>query len=1114
MGHLFRSEEMAAVELTVLDGAKDHVILELGAFGKFHPIDLSLTADLEQQSRYMIIKKQLHETLLVEKQIEDLIHLSEEYRVTIPELEVDENALESLSLHDVHVSLQNFHESLKVQMNIAQQNRVALAYAIEYSLVLHYTKAITEEAAVIRQKHRALLQRQERAIRRFSTQSGGAREEVVELSPLSSTSRSSNGSPSSLSSLSLSLGSATSEEETAPTEVRPRLTPLRYEELATRTRASTAVYVSSNSQSSHSAYSDTEASDGEGLRLRRTFTENEPQVEYIAAMARTEDCAAIQRSIYRISRGNAYVQAIPVETPLRDPINGKYINCTVLSVIVFGKEITTRIQRSMILMGARVYEVPKGRYEPYLKAAEEEIDGFRSMLQATERHIVRRLETLARRVGKSHEDAAAASARDLGLLSPVGRRRSTVSLGVDMSPEPSALNADESHGLLPNSSPSSDQQTSEDSQAQPMTSPIRDFLFVARRERLAAQLLLKAAYTRDGIILRGWVPTRDLDELKERINNVPTDGVAKPLVSARAPLPNEKPPTYFVSDKFTTAFQDIVNTYGIPRYQEVNPGLFTIVTFPFLFGIMFGDIGHGFMLTMVGVALCIAESALKRMMDRGKLDTFGQFLYHGRYIILLMGIFALYCGSIYNDLFSLMPDIFGSGYNRKKVDDKTVMEFTGKVYPWGIDPAWGTASNSLIFQNSFKMKMSIVVGVVHMLFGTLLSVLNHQHFGNTGAIWFEFVPRLLFMLSIFGYLVFLIILKWSTAFASPSLAPNLTQTMINMFLRFGDPGPYPLYPGQAIVQKCLVIVAMLMVPLMFFGMPLYLKYSGKLGKSAHAGAAHEAHDDVPGPGGDSESQVASTTTRRGGDAYISLIGDDDLDEDEGKLAKIVPSDDHGGHHGETFGDVMIHNAIHTIEFVLGAVSNTASYLRLWALSLAHAQLSHVFWDKMLAEYGYLKSGPFLVIGFAAWFGATVGVLLGMDSLECFLHSLRLHWVEFQNKFYSADGYMFKPFSTNEIAPTLYHTGMSRVLTEEEAEAADEERERQRQEDEQWHQQRVAMMKKDPTIPKLNEQSVSNLSTPHNVNIHGQSAVQDEPDASLIGASLMRSDTANTSGEEW
>lgn len=73
----------------------------------------------------------------------------------------------------------------------------------------------------------------------------------------------------------------------------------------------------------------------------------------------------------------------------------------------------------------------------------------------------------------------------------------------------------------------------------------------------------------------------------------------------------------------------------------------------------------------------------------------------------------------------------------------------------------------------------------------------------------------------------------------------------------------------------------------------------------------------------------------------------------------------GGHgHGDhfDFGEVMVHQMIHTIEFVLGAVSNTASYLRLWALSLAHSQLSAVFYDRVLMMTIGLNNPMAMVIG--------------------------------------------------------------------------------------------------------------------------------------------------------
>lgn len=52
--------------------------------------------------------------------------------------------------------------------------------------------------------------------------------------------------------------------------------------------------------------------------------------------------------------------------------------------------------------------------------------------------------------------------------------------------------------------------------------------------------------------------------------------------------------------------------------------------------------------------------------------------------------------------------------------------------------------------------------------------------------------------------------------------------------------------------------------------------------------------------------------------------------------------------------------------------------------------------------------------FPFYLGVTFGVLICMDSLECFLHSLRLHWVEFQNKFYEGKGYVFDAFSFRKL----------------------------------------------------------------------------------------------------
>ena len=189
-----------------------------------------------------------------------------------------------------------------------------------------------------------------------------------------------------------------------------------------------------------------------------------------------------------------------------------------------------------------------------------------------------------------------------------------------------------------------------------------------------------------------------------------------------------------------------------------------------------------------------------------------------------------------------------------------------------------------------------------------------------------------------------------------------------------------MYAGQAQVQTFILLIAFICVPWLLVIKPFYLKFTHK----------EEKHDDH-----DTSNPLVPAET-----------GHEDPHAGGG----------HGhGEHGEfNFGEIFIHQAIETIEFVLGMVSNTASYLRLWALSLAHTELATVFWEKAMVSAITQGNPVAIFVGYAIFAAVTFGVLLAMDVLECFLHALRLHWVEFQNKFYKADGYRFMPFDFTAI----------------------------------------------------------------------------------------------------
>lgn len=467
------------------------------------------------------------------------------------------------------------------------------------------------------------------------------------------------------------------------------------------------------------------------------------------------------------------------------------------------------------------------------------------------------------------------------------------------------------------------------------------------------------------LIAEGWCPKNATEKIVNAMRRATeSSGALVPSILSVIQS-NEEPPTYFQTNKFTRSFQAIVDAYGIAHYQEVNPAPFTIITFPFLFAVMFGDFGHGLLFTIFALYLVLNEKKLGEQ----KLNELVKTCYDGRYMLLLMGLFSMYTGLLYNECFSVPLDIFGT--NWRYVGNSTEAERIDpdRVYPFGVDPAWKGVPNSLSYYNSLKMKMSVLLGVTHMVLGIILSLLNALHFKKPLNIIGEFIPQMIFMLGLFGYMCFLIVVKWCKTWEKEQ-PPLLLNVMISMFLSPTSVGEDDqVFPGQLGVQLTILFLCFISVPWMLLLKPLMLRMK---------------HN--------SKAKRINKAT--------SLVESDTEEEEE---------DDHFD-----FGEIFIKQIIHTIEFVLGAVSNTASYLRLWALSLAHAELSEVFWDRVFIQCYEFGGFYFAFVGFAIWAGATIGVLMIMESLSAFLHALRLHWVEFQNKFYLGDGRAFQPFSYERI----------------------------------------------------------------------------------------------------
>lgn len=197
-----------------------------------------------------------------------------------------------------------------------------------------------------------------------------------------------------------------------------------------------------------------------------------------------------------------------------------------------------------------------------------------------------------------------------------------------------------------------------------------------------------------------------------------------------------------------------------------------------------------------------------------------------------MGFFATYCGFIYNDFLSISLNLFGSCFNLGVAHEGGPIHKTSSecVYPFGVDPAWTMANNYLNYINSLKMKISVIIAVIHMTLGVFVKASNALYFRHKLDFFFEFIPQLIFLVGLFGYMDFLIIYKWLKPWKLyDSSAPSIITTMINLPLKMGKTdkccGGQPMWgtygaTSQDFIQFILLILGVICIPLMLFPKPI------------------------------------------------------------------------------------------------------------------------------------------------------------------------------------------------------------------------------------------------------------------------------------------------------
>ena len=201
------------------------------------------------------------------------------------------------------------------------------------------------------------------------------------------------------------------------------------------------------------------------------------------------------------------------------------------------------------------------------------------------------------------------------------------------------------------------------------------------------------------VYLEAWVPKHCLIKVTEGIKKI-TKG--KCIIEKEPPKPEDIVPTIIKPvPRFLEAFEKLTFSLGYPRPEEVNPVYIMAITFPFLFGIMFADVGQGAILLLFGLIM---------LYFRGKVDInkVGDIL---RYFLFAGGLFVL-CG-IFAICFGFL---FGEFFGPSGVLHPMMLTTIGPFQIGGFDP---------MHEPLNMLRFAIFIGVIILSLGLVLRVINN-----------------------------------------------------------------------------------------------------------------------------------------------------------------------------------------------------------------------------------------------------------------------------------------------------------------------------------------------------------------------------------------------------